>query len=207
MQGECKHHWVLDEVSFGVCKLCGDEKQFPRLGDIDELDIWRGHHPSKKDRQVVDDGVGSMPEKPDTEVEVTTVKPAPSTVTCSVCGKEGIGVRGLPSHLYFKHRVVKSRLVPVAPKRKSFECPYCSAIYPTGKALGPHIRFKHPEKTFERRYGTKIVPLADKEAALLATADHIGRLIDALDTQKAKLIDLLTLTMQGVLGPLPGTIK
>jgi len=97
--------------------------------------------------------------------------------------------------------------VHVATEEKPFECPYCPQSFHSGKALGPHIRFKHPEKTFERRFGIKIVPIADKEAALLATAEHIGRLIDAQDVQKAKLIDLLTLTMQAVTSTPAKTLK
>jgi hypothetical protein len=32
---ECKgkaHYWILDDKSFGVCKKCGAEKQFPAAG-------------------------------------------------------------------------------------------------------------------------------------------------------------------------------
>jgi hypothetical protein len=94
-----------------------------------------------------------------------------------------------------------------ATEEKPFKCPYCPNSYAKGKALGPHIRFKHPEKLFERRYGAKVVPIADKEAALMATAEHIGRLIDALDVQKTKLIELLALTMQAVISAPTKTIK
>ena len=203
---ECKHHWVLDEKSFGVCKLCGATKQHPTLSD---LHLERYNRPPFP---VVAEEVASVPEKHEPEAEVTTANqsPAPSTVTCPVCGKSGIGARGLASHLYYKHKMVKGRRldekppeVHVATEEKPFECPYCPQSFHSGKALGPHIRFKHPEKTFERRFGIKIVPIADKEAALLATAEHIGRLIDAQDVQKAKLIDLLALTLQAVTGAPP----
>ncbi len=32
---ECVHHWIVDWFDYGVCKLCGEERQFTPRGTID----------------------------------------------------------------------------------------------------------------------------------------------------------------------------
>ena len=31
----CVHHWLIDAKNHGVCIKCGEEHQFPVLGDLD----------------------------------------------------------------------------------------------------------------------------------------------------------------------------
>jgi len=31
---ECIHHWQIDVLNYGICKKCGEERQFPAFGDI-----------------------------------------------------------------------------------------------------------------------------------------------------------------------------
>lgn len=36
---DCKHYWIVDPPSGptaqGICKLCGEEKEFPSVSDLD----------------------------------------------------------------------------------------------------------------------------------------------------------------------------
>lgn len=37
---EGPHYWIIDELNLGICKNCGDTKQFPI-----KIDTWSGYTP------------------------------------------------------------------------------------------------------------------------------------------------------------------
>lgn len=43
--GDCKgciHHWLIDERNYGVCRKCGESKQFPRSWSAASIQhAWR----------------------------------------------------------------------------------------------------------------------------------------------------------------------
>lgn len=34
MSKNCVHYWILNSQNFGVCKLCGSERQFPTVEEV-----------------------------------------------------------------------------------------------------------------------------------------------------------------------------
>jgi hypothetical protein len=47
---QAAHYWILNDKSFGICKKCGAQKQFPMIGVFGWQQLrWLGHKkaPSK----------------------------------------------------------------------------------------------------------------------------------------------------------------
>ncbi len=49
---ECIHHWLIDERNFGVCKKCGESKQFCHWWEAASFQMGRGTKSSKVQHNV-----------------------------------------------------------------------------------------------------------------------------------------------------------
>jgi hypothetical protein len=81
-----KHHWIIDAKNFGVCKYCGDTKQFPGIEDIQDVNTWRARHHADEDPV---EGGSDMADKPSSELAGLELDEARERVEQQRDGKEG----------------------------------------------------------------------------------------------------------------------
>lgn len=218
---------MIDRKNFGVCKKCGETKQFPNLGDIDisnrhdwgygQISTEEGANRPKKHSPLLTEEVDRI---------LAYIKEHPQESMASVGHKfdrstgaiQGIcKAHDIPRHHGGRRKKeTREAATPVARgsafqelKAKRAEvCKIGVDAYCEKHGISRRWRH-HVQRMYDAEIRRRAVskkpdqkvesgPIADKNTALLAIAQHIGSLIDELDRQKMKLIDLLTLTMQGV---------
>jgi hypothetical protein len=103
----CKHHWLIDQHNHGICKHCGGEKDFPGIGDIPDINSWRGGHHGDEDpveggSDMADRDV-SEEHKP--EPVAVHVKEGVPQLKCPYCPFETPYPAALGAHKFRKHGV------------------------------------------------------------------------------------------------------